>query len=182
MASTTLLGFGVASTTLLGFGVASTMLFQSRFGWTRPHVEELPEFSMKKILPITSQSRFGWTRVFGRARGGWSTSPLLSKLSGRGLIDVPPSCRSYRSFLYEQKKSTWHVRRADRLSLMHVRRPPSWQKKYSMNTKWTGRGRKGGAGNASRVLGWPQQCSFSPGLGGLESFYEHKKILLRDWA
>ena len=81
MASTTLLGFGVASTTLLGFGVASTTLFQSRFGWPRPHVEELPEFSMKKILPITSQSRFGWTR----------------ELAGREGVDRrPPSCRSYR--------------------------------------------------------------------------------------
>ena len=35
MASTTLLGFGVASKTLLGVGVASTTLFQSRSGWTR---------------------------------------------------------------------------------------------------------------------------------------------------
>ena len=86
MASTTLLGFGVASTTLLGFGVASTTLFQSRFGWTRPHVEELPEFSMNKKKYYLSHLSPGL--------GG------LECLVGREGVDRrPPSCRSYRSFL-----------------------------------------------------------------------------------
>ena len=78
---------------------------------------------------------------------------------GRGLIDVPPHVEVTGVFYMNKTLSV-----------------PVWVDRD--REERTGTGRKGGAGNTSRVLRWPQQRSFSPGLGGLESFYEHKKNLV----